>query len=159
MTRLRKLQTLPTLLKSLQKLRRQGRKLVFTNGCFDILHVGHVRYLQAAQALGDVLILGLNSDASVRKLKGADRPVTRQKDRAEILAALACVDFICLFGDPTPLRLIKKIRPDFLVKGGDWKPAKIVGNDVVKSYGGRVLSIPFQKGYSTTATLQKIRHL
>ena len=136
--------------------RRKGRKIVFTNGCFDLLHVGHVRYLQEARALGDELIVALNTDASVRKLKGPDRPVQTQDDRAEILAALECVSAVTFFDDPTPIGVIKKVLPDVLVKGGDWPVEKIVGADVVMKNGGTVKSLPFHPGRSTTGLIEKI---
>jgi D-beta-D-heptose 7-phosphate kinase/D-beta-D-heptose 1-phosphate adenosyltransferase len=137
--------------------RRRGRKIVFTNGCFDILHVGHLRYLERARALGGALVVGLNTDASVRRLKGPGRPVNGQRDRAEVLAGLECVDHVTFFAEDTPLRLIRSVRPDFLVKGGDWKKRDIVGWDFVESIGGRVRSLPFVPGRSTTSTLRKIR--
>ena len=141
-------------------LRRKRRlKIVFTNGCFDLLHVGHVRYLAQARKLGDVLVVGLNSDVSARRLKGAGRPVNSQGDRREVLLALKSVDCVEIFSEVTPEKLIRKVRPDFLVKGGDWDVQKIVGHDFVASYGGKTLSLPFVKGRSTTATLKKIQHL
>ncbi len=130
---------------------------MFTNGCFDLLHVGHVRYLQQAKSLGDILVVGLNRDASVRGLKGTGRPFTREKERAEVLGALEAVDYILLFADKTPERLIRAIRPDTLVKGGDWKKKDIVGSDFVKSYGGKVQSLGFVRGFSTTRLIQKIK--
>jgi len=134
------------------------RPVVFTNGCFDILHRGHVAYLEEAAALGQSLVVGVNSDASVRRLdKGRDRPVNPLEDRMAILAALACVSLVVPFEEDTPLELIRRVRPDHLVKGGDWTPEKIVGADVVKSYGGRVHSIPFRFERSTTDLLQRIR--
>ena len=133
----------------------KGKKIVFTNGCFDILHVGHVRYLKKARSLGDWLVVGVNSDASVRKLKGPGRPMNSEKDRMEVLSALKSVDEVLLFSEPTPEKLIRKIRPDVLVKGGDWKVKDIVGGSFVCSYGGKVLSLPFVKGFSTTRTLAK----
>lgn len=138
---------------------RKGSKLVFTNGCFDILHVGHIKYLQQAKALGDVLVVGLNSDASVKRLKGDERPVQVEADRAEVLAALACVDFVCLFKEDTPIDLIKRVKPDYLVKGGDWPIEKIVGHDFVTSYGGQVKSLPFVPGRSTSSILERIKKL
>ena len=135
---------------------RAGRKVVFTNGCFDILHVGHVRYLQEARALGDLLVVGLNSDSSVRKLKGPKRPVNSELARAEVMAALGCVDFVAIFSEDTPLKLIEKVRPEILVKGGDWKIEDIVGGPFVKSYGGDVRSLKFVDGFSTTSTIEKI---
>ncbi|EGB15221.1 rfaE bifunctional protein [Pseudodesulfovibrio mercurii] len=135
-----------------------GHRLVFTNGCFDVLHPGHVDLLQRARALGDALILGLNSDESVRMLgKGADRPLNTAEERAFVLAGLACVDYIVIFHESTPLELIKACRPQILVKGGDWPVDQIVGNDVVTKAGGRVLSLPLLEGYSTTGFLEKVR--
>ena len=139
----------------LARERRAGKKVVFTNGCFDILHTGHVRYLYNARKLGDILVVGLNTDASVKKLKGPARPVNSQKDRAEVLGSLAVVDYTVLFSEPTPLDLIRVIQPDFLVKGGDWKKKDIVGSAFVESYGGQVKSLPFTRGFSTTGILEK----
>lgn len=141
----------------LRAFRRSGRKLVFTNGCFDILHLGHVRYLQAARRKGQALFIGLNSDASVRRLKGPDRPLNDQRSRAEVLAALECVDFVCVFTEDTPERLIRRVRPDLLVKGGDWKKEQIAGGTFVESYGGKVLLIPYVDGHSTTGLVKRIR--
>lgn len=139
------------------RLRAKGKRIVFTNGCFDILHAGHVKYLQKARSLGDVLILGLNSDRSVRKIKGPSRPIVCQKDRAEVIASLNSVDYVVTFGEATPLRLIKAIRPRVLVKGADWKVGSIAGADFVKSYGGRVVAISLVKGRSTTGLIRKIK--
>ncbi len=136
--------------------RRQNKKVVFTNGCFDLLHVGHVRYLQDARKLGDFLVVGLNSDASVKKLKGEERPVQTEDDRAEIMAALGCVDFVVIFGEETPLNLIETIKPDILVKGGDWPVEKIVGSQFVLSNGGQVKSLPFHQGRSTSSIIEKV---
>ena len=147
--------TEPELLQRIQALRSQNKKVVFTNGCFDLLHVGHVRYLQAAKALGDVLVVALNTDASVKKLKGPTRPVQSENDRAEILAALGCVDFTLLFGEETPERIIELIKPDVLAKGGDWKIEQIVGAPFVQSYGGKVFSLAFIEGKSTTKLIEK----
>ena len=143
----------------LASVRRQKKKVVFTNGCFDVLHVGHVRYLHRARSLGDLLVIGLNTDASVRRLKGPGRPVNSEKDRAEVLGSLASVDAVVLFDDPTPLALIRKVKPDWLVKGGDWKKKDIVGSDFVEGRGGKVRSLPFVKGFSTTAVLEAIQKL
>ncbi len=129
--------------------------IVFTNGCFDLLHVGHVRYLQEAKALGRTLIVGVNSDKSVQKLKGPTRPIQNENDRAEILAALGAVDYVVIFGEDTPENLIKEVRPDILVKGGDWKPETIAGGPFVMSYGGKVLSLQFVDGKSTTKIIEK----
>lgn len=139
--------------------RKAGRSIAFTNGCFDILHVGHVRYLQEARRTADLLILGLNSDASVRALKGETRPIVPQQERAEVMAALACIDYVTLFDDETPLQLIEHLRPDVLVKGGDYREETIVGRDQVRSWGGRVVIVPFVAGASTTNIVEKIRHV
>lgn len=140
---------------SLAPFRSQNKKIVFTNGVFDLLHVGHVRYLQEARALGDLLVIGVNSDASVKRLKGPARPIQIENDRAEILAALGCVDFTVIFVDDTPATLIEKVRPDILVKGGDWKIETIVGAPFVMSYGGKVMSLNFVDGKSTTKLIEK----
>jgi rfaE bifunctional protein nucleotidyltransferase chain/domain len=137
-------------------LREQGRKLVFTNGCFDILHIGHVRYLNSARALGDALIVGVNSDRSVREIKGASRPIVPESERAEVLAALACVDAVFIFDDPTPKRVIEAIVPDILVKGADWDITEIVGRDTVENAGGVVRNIPLIEGSSTTGIIRKV---
>lgn len=137
--------------------KRNGRRVVFTNGCFDILHPGHVRSFEQARDLGDALIVGLNSDASVRALKGEGRPVLPQDERAEILAALECVDAVVIFDDLTPREVIARLLPDVLVKGGDWTGDKIVGREEVEAAGGRVVSAPVVPGFSTTDILRKIR--
>jgi rfaE bifunctional protein nucleotidyltransferase chain/domain len=137
--------------------KRNGRKVVFTNGCFDLLHPGHVGSLEQARALGDALIVGLNSDASVRALKGTGRPVLPERERAEILAALECVDAVIIFDELTPREVIARLLPDVLVKGGDWPGNQIVGREEVEAAGGRVVSIPVVPGYSTTEILRKIR--
>ncbi len=136
--------------------RRPAGKLVFTNGCFDIIHPGHVDYLERARSMGACLVVGLNSDASVRRLKGPLRPVNDQRARARVLAALACVDFVMIFEEDTPLELIKAVRPDILVKGGDWSVDRIVGRGVVEEGGGTVCSLPLLEGYSTTKTVNRI---
>ena len=140
----------------LDDLKRAGKTIVFTNGCFDILHVGHVRYLRAAKKLGDVLVLGLNSDASVRGLKGDKRPLVPQEERADVLAALESVDYVTIFDESTPLQLIEYLRPDLLVKGGDWSADAIAGADAVKTWGGRVVVAPLIPGRSTTNVIDKI---
>jgi len=137
--------------------KRNGRRVVFTNGCFDLLHPGHIGSLEQARALGDALIVGLNSDASVRQLKGPGRPVLPERERAEILAALECVDAVVIFDAPTPRELIARLLPDVLVKGGDWPGDQIVGREEVEAAGGRVVSIPVVPGHSTTEILRKIR--
>jgi len=151
-----KLLSFAALARRLAALRRQGKRIVFTNGCFDLIHPGHVRYLRAAKRLGDVLVVGLNSDASVRRLKGPTRPLVRQRDRAEVMAALEMVDFVTVFNDDTPYKLIARLQPEVLVKGGDWTPDRIVGADVVRARGGAVRSLRFAAGYSTTALVEKI---
>ncbi len=140
----------------LERLRGEGRKIVFTNGCFDILHVGHVRYLQAAKDMGDVLVLALNSDASVKSLKGAKRPLITESERAIVVAALASVDYVTIFSETTPLSLIEYLRPDVLVKGGDWAEEEVVGGEAVAQWGGKVSIIPSVVGASTTNIVGKI---
>ena len=135
---------------------RSSKKIVFTNGCFDLLHVGHVRYLQEAKTLGNLLVVGLNSDASVKRLKGESRPLQNENDRAEILAALGCVDFVTIFEEDTPRSLIEKLTPNVLVKGGDWPVEKIEGHQHVLSSGGEVRSLPFHEGRSTTRIINKM---
>lgn len=142
--------------KELEALRRQGRKIAFTNGCFDILHVGHVRYLREAKKTADVLILALNSDISVRTIKGEKRPLVPQDERADVVAALESIDYVTLFDEPTPLELIEYLRPDVLIKGGDWAEENIVGRNAVKSWGGRVVVIPETEGASTTNIIDKV---
>ena len=135
--------------------RAAGRRIVFTNGVFDILHPGHLRYLQAARRHGDVLIVGLNSDASVRRNKGPSRPINPEQERAELLAALECVDAVSVFDDDTPAGIIRLVQPDVLVKGADWPADQIVGRDTVEARGGRVILEPVAQGYSTTAIIEK----
>ena len=139
------------------RLRAQGRRLVFTNGCFDILHVGHVRYLQAARALGDALLIAINSDAAVRELKGASRPVMNQTERAEMLAALEAVTYVTVFDELSPRTLIARLLPDVLVKGGDYALDEIHGREEVEAAGGRVLALPFVAGASTTDIIERIK--
>ncbi|MCE1164455.1 MAG: D-glycero-beta-D-manno-heptose 1-phosphate adenylyltransferase [Bacteroidetes bacterium] len=134
-------------------------KVVFTNGCFDIIHRGHVEYLNEAKSLGDFLVVGLNSDSSVKKLKGPERPVVGEQDRALVLSSLKPVDAVIIFSEETPYELIKFLRPDFLVKGGDWKKEEIVGSDVVEEYGGKVISLKFVDSFSTTGLINKIKSL
>ena len=138
--------------------KRNGQRVVFTNGCFDVLHPGHIRCLEQARTLGDLLVVATNSDASVRQLKGAPRPFVPQQERAEILAVLAAVDYVVVFDAPTPRELIARLLPDVLVKGGDWGPDQIVGREEVEAAGGRVVSVPLEPGYSTTAILDRIRN-
>ncbi|MFZ1036725.1 MAG: D-glycero-beta-D-manno-heptose 1-phosphate adenylyltransferase [Smithella sp.] len=143
----------------LEKLRKKGKKIAFTNGCFDILHVGHVRYLREAKKTADVLVLALNSDSSVRSIKGEKRPLMNENERAEILAALEFIDFITIFEELTPLELICCLKPDILIKGGDWPEEKVVGREEVKKWGGRVAIIPEIEGKSTTNIVEKIKKL
>jgi D-glycero-beta-D-manno-heptose 1-phosphate adenylyltransferase len=139
------------------QLRARGQTVVFTNGVFDLLHLGHVRYLRQARALGDALLVGINSDRSVRTNKGPERPLMPQAERAEILAALACVDRVVIFDDPTPLALIAAVQPHVLVKGADWAENDIVGREIVERRGGRVVRVPVEPGYSTTGLIERIR--
>lgn len=138
-------------------LKSEGKTVVFTNGCFDLLHPGHVRYLEKARAEGDVLVVALNSDLSVRKLKGEDRPVLPEEERSEIMGALGCVDFVTTFEEETPENIIEELVPTVLVKGGDWPIDKILGRQVVEANSGRVISIDFEEEYSTSNILKKIR--
>jgi rfaE bifunctional protein nucleotidyltransferase chain/domain len=138
-----------------EQYKKQNKKIVFTNGCFDLLHIGHITYLEEAKKLGDILIVGINSDESVKKIKGPTRPIQNEYDRSSILAALKAVDHTILFSEDTPINLIKKIKPDILVKGGDWKIEQIVGSDFVMKYGGVVQSLNFVNGKSTTSLIEK----
>ena len=140
----------------ISRAKARGKKVVFTNGCFDILHVGHVRYLLRAKDQGDVLVVGLNTDRSVKEIKGEKRPVVPEKERAEILAALEFVDYVVLFDEPDPLRLIAALKPSVLVKGADWPKSRIVGRQIVEGIGGRVVRIPLVAGASSTAVIAKI---
>jgi len=142
-----------------ENIRKDGKSLVFTNGCFDIIHRGHVEYLNQAKSLGDYLIIGVNSDNSVKKLKGKSRPINKENDRAFVLDNLKAVDFVIIFNEDTPYEIIKKTLPDFLVKGGDWKEEDIVGADIVKSNGGKVLSLKYIKDYSTTSIIKELNDL
>ena len=153
-----KIVSLEQLKRNIAVWRMKDMKIVFTNGCFDILHHGHIDYLSKASDLGDVLIIGVNSDSSVKTLeKGANRPIQNENDRALILSSLQFVEAITIFNEDTPLELIKIIQPDVLVKGGDWKPEQIAGADVVKAKGGEVIIIPFVDGYSTTDIEKRIK--
>ena len=145
-----------TLKERLDALRKEGKKIAFTNGCFDILHVGHVRYLKEARKTADILVLALNSDSSVRAIKGDKRPLVPEEERAEVLAGLECIDFVTIFPEPTPLELICYLRPDTLIKGGDWSEDKVVGRDEIKQWGGNVTIIPEVIGKSTTNIVDKI---
>lgn len=154
-----KIKDLPSLKILTEEWQANRGKIVFTNGCFDILHVGHVQYLQEAKSLGDKLIVALNADDSVKRLKGPERPVNTEQDRAIVMAALGCVDAVVIFHEDTPELLIKELKPNVLVKGGDWPVEKIVGHEFVLSMGGVVRSLPFREGHSTTQTIEKIKHL
>ncbi len=149
-----KVKSLVALKRIVKAAQRRGRKVVFTNGCFDLLHWGHVQYLAEARKKGDLLVVAVNSDESVRRLKGSGRPVTPGKDRARVLAGLAAVDYVVIFPDDTPERVIRELSPDVLVKGGDWKKNRIVGRDWVEAHGGRVETIRFLRGYSTSSILK-----
>jgi D-beta-D-heptose 7-phosphate kinase/D-beta-D-heptose 1-phosphate adenosyltransferase len=141
-----------------REARAAGKRIAFTNGVFDILHPGHVRYLQAARAHGDLLIVGLNSDASVRRNKGPERPINPESERAEVLGALACVDAVSIFDDDTPADIIRRVQPDILVKGSDWPADQIVGRDTVEARGGRVILEPLEQGFSTSSIIERVRH-
>ena len=151
-----KIRTKRGLLKIIKDLKAKGKRIVFTNGCFDLLHIGHVRYLEKAKGLGDVLVVGVNSDSSVRKLKGPKRPILSEEERAGILSGLGCVDYITVFSEIDPLKLITSLRPDVLVKGGDWTKEQTVGKEVVERSGGEVIILPFVKGASTSNLIQTI---
>jgi rfaE bifunctional protein nucleotidyltransferase chain/domain len=145
-----------TLIEERKRLRSEGKRLVFTNGCFDLLHPGHVRYLAQARALGDAMVVALNSDRSIRALKGEGRPVLNENERAEVMAALESVDYVIIFDEETPRELIAALSPDLLVKGGDWSIDKIVGREEVEQAGGKVLSLPYVEGSSTTDIIERI---
>lgn len=149
--------TKSAVLKAVRKHRQKKERIVFTNGCFDILHIGHMHLLKEARNLGDVLVVGINSDDSVRRLKGKSRPIVPELERKEILLSLKPVDYVCIFKEDTPLKLLKQIRPDILVKGGDWAQKKIIGNDFMSSIGGKTLSISFVTGYSSTSLIKRIK--
>ncbi len=153
----KKVQSLIKLKKTLAADRRRGRRIVFTNGCFDIVHIGHLRYLERARKMGDRLVVGINSDASVRLLKGPPRPIQTQAERAELLAGFSCVDYVTVFNEQDPLRIISNIRPNVLVKGSDWGRNDIIGRDVVEAAGGVVRRVPLIKGHSTSRLVNKIR--
>jgi len=154
-----KIRTADSLLSEIAWHRRQKKTIVFTNGCFDVLHIGHVEYLQFCRQQGDIVVVGLNSDSSVKMIKGSDRPINNQHDRAAILAALEVVDYITVFTEPEPTNLIKKVRPEVLVKGEDWAVKGVVGREFVESYGGKVALAPLVKSKSSSATIEKIRSL
>jgi D-beta-D-heptose 7-phosphate kinase/D-beta-D-heptose 1-phosphate adenosyltransferase len=151
-----KIKTVQELQPLLQILSAAGKKIVFTNGCFDILHTGHTRYLAIARSYGDLLVVAVNSDSSVRTIKGEKRPINSQAERAETLAALESVDFVTIFGEPDPYKVISALQPDVLVKGGDWPIEKIIGRDVVEARGGKAVNVPYVEGASTTGIVEKI---
>ena len=154
-----KVKTIRPLKTILARLRKRGERIVFTNGCFDLLHIGHLRYLQSARRQGDRLVVGINSDRSVKKIKGPPRPLLPQAERAEVLAALSCVDYVTIFDEPDPLAVITSLKPDVLIKGSDWGKNKIIGREVVERRGGRVRRVPLIKGVSTTKLIEKILKL
>ncbi len=151
-----KIKTTDELTPLLALLRATGQRIVFTNGCFDLIHTGHTRYLTTARALGDILIVAINSDASVRAIKGEKRPINNEADRAETLAALESVSFVTIFNEPDPYKVIAALQPDVLVKGGDWPIEKIIGRDIVQARGGKVVNVPYVDGASTTGMIDKI---
>jgi D-beta-D-heptose 7-phosphate kinase/D-beta-D-heptose 1-phosphate adenosyltransferase len=153
-----KIVSLASLKKIVARTRKQGRTIAFTNGCFDILHAGHVAYLEQAKKKNRLLIVGLNSDRSISRIKGPSRPITGEKQRAAVLAGLSCVDNITVFHEDTPLNLIKAVKPDVLIKGADWKNKVVVGEDVIRPYGGRVELIKYLPNFSTTKIIEKIKH-
>lgn len=154
---MKELLSLKEFLEIRKKIKQEGKKLVFTNGCFDIIHRGHVSYLNRAKALGDYLVVALNSDDSVRRLKGEGRPINKLEDRAFVVANLKAVDFVVSFDEDTPFEIISEIIPDVLVKGGDWQVDQIIGRDVVEANGGKVYSLPYVENYSTTMTINKMK--
>lgn len=147
---------LSSLIRKVRALKQKGKRIVFTNGCFDILHFGHVKYLQDAKAKGDYLVVAVNSDSSIKKIKAKNRPVIGQGDRLKTIAALASVDFVVLFNEDNPLKLIKALKPDLLIKGADWNKGRIIGADFVESYGGKVATVNLVNGRSTSAIIEKI---
>ncbi|MCM8809008.1 MAG: D-glycero-beta-D-manno-heptose 1-phosphate adenylyltransferase [Candidatus Omnitrophica bacterium] len=151
-----KIKTIEEIKKISSKLKKQGKIIVFTNGCFDIIHPGHIKVLKRAKSIGDILIVGLNSDKSVKMLKGKGRPIIDQKRRCEILSCFSMIDYIVVFKEKTPEKLIKKILPDFIVKGGDYKEEEVIGKEIIEKYGGKVVIVPLYKKYSTTNLIRKI---
>lgn len=151
-----KIKTEKELLAELDRQKAAGKRIVFTNGCFDLLHLGHVRYLEEARSLGEILVVAINSDRSATQLKGPSRPINSEQDRAEVLAALASVDYVTIFDEPDPHRIISVLKPNVLVKGGDWTPETTVGRDIVEGAGGEVVVIPYVEGISTTGLIDRI---
>jgi len=156
MNSFKKIKSPTELKKIIAQLKTKGKKIVFTNGCFDILHYGHVKYLEDAKNKGDILVVAINTDASVKKIKGEKRPIVNQADRARVISGLASVDYVVLFNQETPLEVITQLKPDILVKGGDWKKEKIVGAGIVTGSGGKVFTINFLKNRSTTGLIKRI---
>ncbi len=154
-----KVKSIKEISKIVEEYRNLNKKICFTNGCFDILHSGHIKYLYAASKMADILIIGLNSDISVKKLKGNNRPINNEKDRALLLSVICFIDYIVIFNEDTPYNIIKHIKPDLLVKGGNWREKEIVGADIVRSYGGEVKSLSFHGDYSTSGIIRKMRNL
>lgn len=152
-----KIQTLPRLARLIRQAKARGRRVVLTNGCFDLVHAGHVQVLERARRYGDLLVVALNSDASVRRLKGAGRPILGQRDRARLLAAMESVDYVTIFGEDTPLRVVRRLQPHVLVKGADWGRGRIIGSDLVERAGGRVVRVPLVKGHSTSDLIRRLR--
>lgn len=152
-----KLKALEIIKNEIQPLQQQGKKIVFTNGCFDILHAGHVDIFQQARNLGDALVVAVNSDISIKKIKGEKRPVVPQAQRMQVLAALEAIDYVVIFDEENPLKIIKELQPDILVKGGDWTVEAIVGREIVEKKGGKVISIPLMEGISTTNIIEEVK--
>jgi len=151
-----KILSLGTLQKKIAFLRKAGKRIVFTNGCFDLMHLGHISYLEKIKSSGDVVVVGLNSDTSIRRIKAKGRPIQPERARARVLAALACVDYVTIFSDATPYKVIKALQPDILVKGADWKNKAVVGEDIVKARGGKVRLVKYVDHFSTTHIIEKI---
>lgn len=155
----RKIKSLSKLKRIIRGLKEKRKKIVFTNGCFDILHSGHIKYLEAAKGKGDILVVAINSDKSIKGIKGEGRPIIGDKERAEIVSALECVNYVTIFNENTPIETIKALSPDVLIKGGDWRKKDIVGSGYVESYGGKVITGPYIKGYSTTRIIDRIKKI
>ncbi len=156
---MKKLLTREALIRERERLRREGKRLVFTNGCFDLLHPGHVRYLSQARAMGDALVVALNGDRSVRKLKGEGRPILNEQERAEVVSALEAVDYVTIFEEETPRELVAELLPDVLVKGGDWPIDQIIGREEVEASGGRVVSLPYVERLSTSEIIERVKRV
>jgi len=152
----KKIKKIKPMKSTIARLKARGKKVVFTNGCFDILHVGHIRYLKKAKKQGDILVIGLNTDRSVKQIKGEERPIVPEKERAEVLSALEFVDYVVLFDEPDPFLLIESLKPNVLVKGADWPKNKIIGREIMEKTGGRVVRVPLVRGASSTGVIEKI---